>query len=163
MKANNLLYLLTLLIITTTSCDNTICDEIGGICISSEICQCRDEYTTLILNNNYKLCNYERKRSINTAFLELLIGFGMGHFYCGRYIHGSIKLISFILLCCSCYCSIILAYKLTEENRQDFNNLVYYLLKIYSCVTNMLIFWQVIDFLLFICGVYLDGNNIALY
>jgi hypothetical protein len=163
MKKNFIFIILILSINTSQYCDGSICDDTGGTCINDEICQCRDEFTTLPIGKNYKLCNYERKRSVSTAFLELLVGFGMGHFYCGRNINGSIKLILFMLLCCCCYCSILAAYKLTEENRQDLNTLVVYLLRIYSIVTNLLIIWQVIDFILFITGVYLDGNNISLY
>jgi hypothetical protein len=145
------------------ACDKTICDEMGGLCLGDDICECKKEYTTLPTSRNYKLCNYERKSSISTAFLELLVGFGMGHFYSGRNINGSIKLLLYFILCCCCYCSLFVAYKLSEENRDGYRNMIIYALKVYGVVTNVLIIWQTIDFLLFITGFYLDGNDIALY
>jgi TM2 domain-containing membrane protein YozV len=144
-------------------CDNSICDEIGGFCIDDNICECKEGYTTLSTAHNFKLCNYERKKAIKIAFLELFIGFGIGHFYTARYINGSIKLIIYSLLCCCCYCSIAIAYKLTQENQEGFNTMVTSFLKAYGIITNLLIVWQIIDFILFITGGYTDGNNISLY
>ncbi len=143
------------------SIDN--CDDLGGICKEDNTCECKENYTTLSTIANYKFCNYERKRKIGIAFLELLVGFGMGHYYCGRKINGSIKLMVFLLLCCACFCTVAFIAKISEDHRDNYNEVILVLLKLYGTITNILIVWQTYDFLMFLTGVYKDGNNIPLY
>jgi hypothetical protein len=84
----------------SSKCTEKICDLIGGECIDDETCKCRSGFTTLLRNSNLKLCNYERKSSILAAFIELFLGFGLGHLYSGRKIFGIFKLFVSCLLCC---------------------------------------------------------------
>jgi hypothetical protein len=148
---------------TKVLCSIDNCDERGGICKEDNTCECNENYTTLSTIKNYKFCNYERKRKLGIAFLELLVGFGMGHFYCGRKINGSIKLIAFTLLCCFCFCLVAFIAKISEDRQSSYNEVIFTLLNFYGLITNIIIFWQIYDFLMFIIGVYRDGNNIALY
>jgi hypothetical protein len=144
-------------------CDNKICDEIGGICISNDLCNCKEMFTTYPTHYDYKYCNYEKKRKITTAFLELLVGFGTGHFYCGRIVNGSFKLIIYIILCCLSFCTIAMVAKLTEDGRENYINSIHFFLNIYGLIVNIILIWQIYDFLMFLTGVYNDGNNISLY
>ncbi len=166
MKNISNIIFLTLLILpinTKVLCSIDNCDESGGICQENNTCECKENYTTLPTIQNYKFCNYERKRKLGIAFLELLVGFGMGHFYCGRKINGSIKLTVFTLLCCACFCVVAFIAKISEDRQSNYNEVIITLLNFYGLITNIIIIWQMYDFLMFITGVYRDGNNIPLY
>jgi hypothetical protein len=167
MKNLSGLMLITLLLINLSEqkilCSIDNCDEYGGICDENNTCECKENYTTLPTHKSHKFCNYERKHKIAIAFLELLVGFGMGHFYCGRKINGSIKLMIFIILCCGCFCAVAFMAKISEEHRDNHNEVLLVLFKFYGTISNIFIIWQTYDFLMFLTGVYKDGNNIPLY
>lgn len=171
-------------------CNTRNCDENGGIC-DENICKCKDNFTTSTKGNaitiyqnsnfyydfNFKFCNYERKRALYAAVMEFFMGFGMGHFYSGRKINGCIKLIFFITLFCTSFCSLVIGIKLAEnQGITDFRNLnnlvpenyanlsaVKFYFFIFACIINVIFIWQIFDFLMFILKIYLDGNGINLY
>ncbi len=147
-----------------TSCTKKICDSIGGICIDDYICKCNEGFTTYLRNNNLKLCNYQKKNSVIAAFLELFLGFGLGHLYSGRKIFGIFKMFLSFLLCCIGCCAIGIGMKLDSEIRSEQPNTIVVLFYfIFICIFYFLIFWQILDFIMFIFKIYTDGNEISLF
>lgn len=169
---DNIIYLICLLTLDVVLCGNnnnntfcnTICDEVGGVCIEDSICKCIEPYTTLPNESNYKLCNYAKKSKLIAAFLELFIGFGIGHFYTERKINGYLKLMLYMLLCCVGCCSIAIGLRFNSDNPDGptGNQAAKFFFFIYACVLNFMMAWQIFDFFLMIFGVYVDGNNIEL-
>jgi len=147
-----------------TSCNKKICDSIGGICIDDHICKCNEGFTTYLRNNNLKLCNYQKKNSVIAAFLELFLGFGLGHLYSGRKIFGIFKMFLSFILCCIGCCAIGIGMKLDSEIRlEQPNTIVVLFYFIFICIFYILIFWQILDFIMFIFKIYTDDNEISLY
>lgn len=148
----------------SSKCTTKICDSLGGQCIEEETCKCNEGFTTLLRNNNMKLCNYEKKSSIMAAFIELFLGFGLGHIYSGRKIYGIFKLLLSSLMCFVGCCAIAMGVKLESGERSfDHNTVIEFMYFIYGCVFNILVLWQILDFVLFIFKIYVDGNEIPLY
>ena len=146
-----------------TKCNLKVCDSIGGECIDKQTCKCKDRFTSLLRNGNIKLCNYEKKNSIVAAFLELFLGFGLGHIYSERKILGIFKFLLSSLLCCIGCCALAIGMKLDADQRQQRNSITMVFLFIYACIFNFLVLWQIIDFIFFIFKIYTDGNNVPLY
>lgn len=139
-----------------------LCDTKGGTCTTDQICKCKRNYAT-IPSENFKFCNYQRKNKLISAFLELFIGFGTGHFYSGRKINGCFKFIITTFSCCCSLCMIVLGSKFdTETNDQNQTTLKIAVILSMVCFL-VFIFWQLCDCVLFLCNAYLDGNGIELY
>ena len=108
---------------------------------------------------NYKLCNYQKKNRISTAFIELFMGFGVGHFYSERKINGFLKMLFFMLLSCIVCCSIALGHKFEREQNPN-NSVARFFYYVYSFTMNIIFIWQIFDFLMFILNFYRDGNDV---
>lgn len=137
------------------------CDEDGGICIE-DICTCRTAYTT-IPRDRFKYCNYEMKRKLVSAFMELIIGFGAGHFYCERTVNGFIKLVMISLSCCFALCLIVAGNKVDIDSNDATHAMLRSVLPMTCSCFCLLFLWQITDFILFLCGFYSDGNGVMLY
>ena len=140
-----------------------LCSSEGGECNYNLKCKCKNGFTTLFNEENFILCNYQRYNKISAGIIELFIGFGFGHFYCKRYLHGYLQLgVEFISYCLmGCLLIDFLIYD--HYINFDYSWSTFYL-KI--CVPNIIIIifsWQIIDAILFFCGYYKDGNNIDLF
>jgi TM2 domain-containing membrane protein YozV len=64
-------------------------------------CMCKPGYVTEDLyknnyNNETQRCNYKQKKQLTSFLLELFVGFGAGHFYRGKYLMASLKLVAFL-------------------------------------------------------------------
>lgn len=87
--------------ITDFSCNyNYECEN--GICLKNK-CSCNYGIITVKFNNNTSLselkpCNYSLKKQSTAFFFELLLGFGIGHFYAERTTHGVLKFFAYILV-----------------------------------------------------------------
>ena len=142
-----------------------ICSLAGGECIINNLkCKCKQGYTTLFNEENLILCNYKRYNRLAAGSIELLFGFGFGHFYCKRYLNGSIQLfgefISYFLIIC------LFVNFILYDNNFNFGylTLTNIYLKLYCPLFIVIIFsWQLIDFVLFFFGYYRDGNDIDLF
>ena len=62
-----------------------LCSQTGGICTDDLKCKCKKGYTTYFSEEDFYFCNYKQYNKIITGLLELLFGFGFGHFYCKRF------------------------------------------------------------------------------
>jgi hypothetical protein len=143
-------------------CAQGLCDTTGGTCIDG-MCICLKGYTTYLSSRNHTLCNYAQKSSITAGLLELFFGNGTGHFYAGRSINGLVKLCSSLFFCFSCCCSIFLIRKLEEDVRTAGHPHISFLFIFALTIGTSLVFWQVVDSILFLFGIYYDGNNTPLY
>ena len=81
-------------------CDNKTCPSKQGECIQN-LCLCAPGYTTFYKDNIYKnkpFCNYAFRYKNWAIWLEISMPFGVGHFYCERYLHGLMKFVIFWFL-----------------------------------------------------------------
>jgi hypothetical protein len=77
---------------TKNNCDN---------CINSTFCQCPYGYAQdpkKEVSNDVKSCKYKMKKQWVFFLLELLLPFGIGHFYAKRIIYGICKLCTFVFI-----------------------------------------------------------------
>jgi hypothetical protein len=65
-----------------------------------EGCVC-DKGITNDPGNTEVACCYQKKSQFLAFFLEFLIGFGIGHFYIGNPNLGFLKMLTYIIICCS--------------------------------------------------------------
>ena len=76
------------------------------------ICQCYMGYSSYDIevqhiNDRFIYCCYKKKSQLTAFYLELFIGFGIGHFYIDNVHFGLIKFFSQILLCLIFWCVLI--------------------------------------------------------
>jgi hypothetical protein len=146
---------------------------------SFQNCICDDGWTNLTPESRVKCC-YQKKSQYTAFALEIVIGFGLGHFYIGKTAMGFLKLISSFILCCG-GCTIVccMCYK-KENNSLDEVKTVYdrgdeirirvrshpLKYKILNCVVIfsalVYIIWQITDAFLFGLNLLTDGNGIEL-
>jgi hypothetical protein len=146
---------------------------------SFQNCICDDGWTNLSVDDSVKCC-YEKKSQFSAFFLEIAIGFGLGHFYIGDTITGLIKLISCLVLCFggwifACYMcykkehEVIDEVKTNDERKDEIriklrsHPLKYKILNflvIFSAIAYVI--WQIIDAFLFGLNILKDVNGIEL-
>lgn len=130
-------------------------------------CVCKFGYSTYnYRSEDYeknKYCNYLQKYSIVAAFLEIAIGFGIGHFYLERFTNGAIKFLAFSFLWSAVYILIVIKEKVSEEFPGFIFTIRHYYIN--NTITWLVLFirvWQVLDFILFFFKIwYKDGNGIS--
>jgi amino acid transporter len=109
-------------------------------------------------NNKTQLyqCNYVQSSQMTAFLLEFLISFGVGHFYVGKWIIGTIKFIfcaSFIIV------FFALPYLSAKYRAFTLNKLTPYL----QCLAVMLFcVWQIVDAILYGMNYYKDNNRVDL-
>lgn len=137
-------------------------------------CICDSGYSNLKGSNEVKCC-YKQKEQYNAFVLELIPGFGAGHFYSGNYLLAWIKFgIIFALLVCVivCFCLLkgITRKKAIESKyiNNNVNEVIGMSTKemILNGIIIMCLFfylaWQVIDAILYGLNFYNDENNVKL-
>ena len=98
-------------------------------------CFCNKGYSSYDITNLKNLertifCCYKQKSHLTAFYLELFIGFGIGHFYIGNINFGLIKFFSQIFLCFFFWCMIYfvckkehtVVLKLNEEDKKEIEN-----------------------------------------
>lgn len=91
-------------------------------------CQCNEGYSShhMTLQNNDFIniqCCYKKKGMLTPFFLELFLGFGIGHFYLGNYVFAVIKLIIQILLCVLLWCTAYFACSKEHSFQTNYNEI----------------------------------------
>ena len=144
------------------TCGKYYCN-VNSKCINGA-CVCKRGYASL----PYEIfqCCYLQKFQFTAFFLELLISFGVGHFYIGSNIIGSIKLVVFSFFCVI-FCVIFIIWLKKDYKNERLNpNTEYYTSILFVCSFSMCIFiyltWQIIDIVLFALNIYKDENGINL-
>ena len=141
------------------------CSQIGGTCTNDLKCICKKGYSTFYINEeDFYFCNYKQYNRIITGLIELVFGFGFGHFYCKRFIHGYLQLSIEFILCCLMACLISVFYSfdnIVNNGNPYYTNIIsnYY----FPLLALILLFWQIIDSILFFSCYYKDGNGMNLY
>ena len=141
-----------------------LCSKIGGICTNDFKCKCKNGYSTNFYEENFIFCDYKQYNKLITGLIELLFGFGFGHFYCERFFYGYLQLtiecILFFFL--SLLISVFYyADNILNDGYPFYTNIItnYY----FPLMAIILLIWQLIDSILFFSSYFKDGNGINLY
>ena len=91
-------------------------------------CQCNVGYSSynVKMENNDETsihCCYKKKGMFTPFFLELFLGFGIGHFYIGNYILGVVKLWVQIFLCVVLWCTVYFACSKEHTFQTSYNEI----------------------------------------
>lgn len=142
-----------------------LCSHVGGICTEDLKCKCKKGYSTDFSDENFYFCNYKQFNKIIAGSLELIFGFGFGHFYCHRYLNGSIQLIVEFILCCIMACITCILIKIDMIAYNGYlSESTYTIICIYfPPIVLALVLWQIADSIYFFSCYYKDGNGISLY
>lgn len=141
-------------------CGKERCYPERGYCSPEMLCECYNDYTS----TSFSLlrCDYKMISRFKAGGLELIIGFGVGHFYSLRKSYGSFKLFCYIVLVTSLLISLFLMKKI--RNEPEANDHPYISVFVLGTATMVVIsiIWNVIDCFLFWCNCYKDGNGIRM-
>ena len=133
-------------------CNDETCPPEQGECIQN-LCLCAPGYTTFYKDNIYEnkpFCNYSFKYKKWAIWLELIMPFGIGHFYCKRYLHGLMKFTIFWFLS---FVKVIFKKQVRAYPE---------ILKISQLLLWLFGILYVADYLGFTVDFYLDGNNMKI-
>ena len=127
-------------------CNEDNCPIEKGTCSGENFCYCFDGYASTFETAYF--CDYEQKDRVLYFLLEFVLSFGIGHFYSGNYIYGSIKLL--------CYVCLFGTYLVKFRNKKGIDAArIRLFLWVIICI------WQFIDGYCIFKGIYTDGNDIA--
>lgn len=136
------------------SCNKYTCSPHNGKCSLDNKCLCANGYTTI---NDKKFgdfeCNYKMKSQATTFLLELIIGFGMGHFYLGNVNLALCKLF-FSVFACYFICMLPSFEKIRLTKM-----CAYYSQFIFGLIW---VIWQIVDCVLILKNHYKDINGIEM-
>ena len=139
------------------TCGNSTC--LYGSCYSvrESLCSCNDSYDTYSVDYSQVQCSYQRKKQTIALLLELILMFGIGHFYLGRSLIGVLKFLLF-----SIGVSLIVALRIHSKTKEQYNPISLRIAYIGYTVFLAMVSWEFIDILMFLLNKYKDGNNIDL-
>ena len=135
-------------------CNDQTCNQKNGKCVDPNKCVCNLGYSNYKLKPSNKTCSYKLKNQIIAFLLEFFLCFGVGHFYCLRYLMGIIKLCSFIVIIIFDCVMKNIKYK-SNKARNGITVFIY-------CLYFILILWQIFDICMFGMNKYKDGNGVPL-
>ena len=125
-----------------------------AVCLNSNTCLCMPDYANVYIKGESVtqiFCSYKKKKIIVAGLLELFLPFGLGHFYSGHNIIGSVKfffsLLVFMfgyLICCKHIPPSI------------------YVILIYVIFCCAIPIWNRVDLFLFFSGTLHDGFGIPM-
>lgn len=137
------------------------CNMEHTFCSDDEKTKCSCYKAYIYNNDTKKQCDYKQKKQLTAFLLELFVGFGAGHFYRGKYLVASLKLVAFIF---GIY--IICLFPLTAKCVSDCcdSDCLVILVSIffYLCACG-LAFWFIFDLVNFGKNNYNDKNGYKLY
>lgn len=125
---------------------------------------------------SFVYCCYKQKKMFIAFLLEVIIGFGAGHFYVGDNIVGTVKMVIQLIICALSIISLICFCRKEVEVEEEIKNLnndeeeqiknnenkfnIYHVIIIGGFGLHILI--NVVDSLFIACGVIKDGNGVEL-
>ena len=144
----------------------------NGVCdITTNSCECNEEFATyihnytLIVNNtqiqDLKLCNYSKKKQLTAFMLSLFVGFGSEHFYMDKNDVGIAKFVFYL----SCYAGnivLFIIYQWFPEKHHLIEFLGQYEAIYMTCGFITAILWVIYDLIKIGNMDYMDGKNIPL-
>lgn len=159
---NFLKLLLLFHIIAFTSCQipcgERFCSIGQGDCISmrNTTCICQPKYATYPEDNTL-MCAYQKKSQLIYFILEVLVTFGVGHFYVSNFQMAVPKLLFWIIG----YCFFVVL-RIVNKKREE-NNTTTLIIALIGCIfcCGMLV-WQIVDLIMIALGNYSDGNGVEL-
>lgn len=127
-----------------------------------QTCVCHEGYHSLD-SDDIKCC-YKKKSQFYAFILEFLIGFGLGHLYCGNHTLFLLKLFGASILCCNC-CLISICFCNTddtssEEKPTPIKYQIFNFLLIFSFFAYII--WQCTDGVMYGLNMFKDGNGVDL-
>jgi hypothetical protein len=138
--------------------DHSNCNY-NGTCLNSSHCLCNEYYLTLTNIPPFRIqCNYNQL-SQSTAFLiSFFLGpTGMDHIYIGKYYLGILKLFIPFSLIITGNIFFIIGQRKTADRMKIVGKLLEF------SATIIIIFWWLIDWILFLTNIHKDENDISLY
>jgi hypothetical protein len=153
-------------------CGKGICAmEPNAICITevnknisqseNKVCECSPGYLTFKEDEIFACC-YKQYNAMTALLLEFFLGFGIGHFYAGKYFLGGIKFGIYFILGFSNLLILIRMFKKDENRQKTLMFKVGSTMCLLLC-TCIYIGWQIVDAILFSIGAYTDGNGAPLF
>lgn len=128
----------------------------GGKCNSTNHCNCDDNYDTFPLSN-ITSCNYKKKSTLKSFFLEFFIPLGAGHLYLERYEIGFFKAFYFFVSL-----GIFITYYYVTKSKHSSETTELVIALNASMFVPLFLIWHIIDVVLLACSNYEDGNGISL-
>lgn len=132
------------------------CESLCGInasCTKSGDCQCKEGFTNVLSVD--RKCTYELKSQKVALMLEIFLFFGVGHFYCYRFIYGMLKLSFFSFLLMYNMISQQTIIEKDKEKKRGTSIIMVFL-------SAWLVLWVVFDITMFRMNMFRDGNDIPL-
>ena len=135
-------------------CNKDTCPKSRGVCNENNECVCIKGYDTIDdLSRGDFYCNYRKKSKLIAFLLEFVLGFGSGHFYLGKTILATIKMV-YTSLTCLMFCQFHSIKKITELKR--------FAIPLERVLLVGWAIWQILDGILIAFGFYKDGNGYEL-
>ena len=132
-------------------CNKYTCQKSRGVCNENNECVCIKGYDTIDdLSRGDFYCNYRKKSKLIAFLLEFVLGFGSGHFYLGKTILATIKMV-YTSLTCLMFCQF---HSITELKR--------FAIPLERVLLVGWAIWQILDGILIAFGFYKDGNGYEL-
>ena len=135
-------------------CNKYTCPKNRGECNEENECVCIKGYDSvddLSLGDFY--CNYKKKSKLIAFLLEFVLGFGSGHFYMGKTVLATIKMI-YTSITCLLFCQYHSIRKITELKR--------FAVPLERGLLVGWAIWQILDGILISFNFYKDGNGYEL-
>lgn len=141
-------------------CGKEKCNPQGGFCSPFLICKCYDDYTSTL--SSKQKCDYKMISRFKSGLLEMIPGFGLGHFYALRNRNGAIKFFfSLIAIVCLIVSGMYIKEIREETEAVDHPYVSFFVLGTISLIL-IIIIWNIIDVILFWSNCYKDGNGITM-
>jgi len=125
-----------------------------AVCLNSNTCLCMPDYANVFIKGesiSQIFCSYKKKKIIVAGLLELFLPFGLGHFYSGHNLVGSIKF--FFSLTVFMFGYLICCKHIPPS---------LYVILIYVIFCCSIPIWNLVDLFLFFSGTYYDGFGIPM-
>jgi hypothetical protein len=107
-------------------------------------------------------CCYSQKLQWIAFFLEFALGFGCGHFYLQKYLLGTIKFCSCLILCCiGCFSGFLSCCKEEDEGDGESPTIKTNPISSYLIYSSFILYFalQLVDSVLFGINFYVDGQG----
>lgn len=141
-------------------CGKEKCEPKGGFCSPLLICKCYDDYTSTLFSIHQ--CDYKMISRFKAGLLEMVPGFGLGHFYALRKRNGAIKFFFSLVGIVCLFVSGIYIKEITEETEAVDHPYVSFFVLGTIVLILVVIVWNIIDVILFWGNCYKDGNGIIM-
>ena len=117
--------------------------------------------TVYLSINDVVFCNYQQKNQLTAFMLSFFVGFGVEHFYLGRYNVASAKLV-FYTLCCGLNIVYFILYKFCKNGKKYVEFIGTFEAFYLGCGFLYMVLWNIYDWINIGFNSLLDGNGMAM-